>query len=299
MCEFWWELALQAGIKHQRLFSPHFFPHFAFFTIRFSSSCRQQLSKILLESKHFIIKLSHSGAQVALVSPLATVPTGFYLWQPQFGFFGWCFSEAFWRLSTGRLSFHQWLSESSFGSQQVWQGFASLKLCLSSKHSWQSVQERLSRSITYCNKVQRKPHKWTVPKPWLAGFACNISNHEDEGTVFPLWTPWSSKSQLLLCRPGQNIILHAGTWQTLAAPEPEMGKEVRRIQASEVCCSQRCCSSESLFSLAKLSGKSSSHRTKIPCRLPQWLMVMQETNGILLACQKKLLTLGQDWGRIL
>lgn len=51
---------------------------------------------------------------------------------------------------------------------------------------------------------------------------------------------------------------------------------------------------------ALLSGRSTGHNTKAACHLWPWLMVMQETNGISLARQKKLLTPHQqDWERII
>lgn len=136
-------------------------------------------------------------------------------------------------------------------------------------------------------------------KPCLPAFACNVSNYEQ--TVFCLWMPWSSKSQLLLFRPGQNIILQADAWQTdPSSPRAKDGQRVQEDSALQTVLSQCCQSGESSSSLAKLSGKFTSHHTKITCRLPEWLMVMQETNGILLACRKELLTLDQqDWGRIL
>lgn len=162
-------------------------------------------------------------------------------------------------------------------------------------------QQRLAGSIIYCNKIRESPtNRW-----------CQSSGSLDLPAIFlivktrrqffPSRCPKAPSPSFCSADLAKiSFSEPVPDRQTPAAPEPEMGKEVRRIQPSKVCCSQCCRSSESLSSLAKLSGKFTSHRTKIACRLPQWLMVMQETNGILLACRKKLLTLGQqDWGRIL
>lgn len=233
------------------------------------------------------MKRSHSGAQGALVGPLATVPAGCYLRQPQFGFLAWCFSKTFWRLSAGRLSFHQQLFESDSGPQQT---SANPKLCLSSKHSWHIW---LGPPSTVIKSRERPTNRWCQSAGSLDSPAIFLTMNTRRQFIFPSRRPkapnpnFSSTNlaQISFCEPVPD------KW-TPAAPEPEMGKEVRRIQPPEVCCSQCCRSSKSLSSLAKLSGKFTSLRTKLACRLPHWLMIMQETNGILLACRKKLLTLG-------
>lgn len=162
-----------------------------------------------------------------------------------------------------------------------------------------AVQQRLAGSIIYCNKVQGKPHKWMVPNPVCLHLPAMflIMNRQVFASGCPEAPSPSFRSSDLAKISFCKLMPDR---QTPAAPEPKMGKEFRRIQPSKLCCSQRCHSREGLSSLVKLSGKFTSHHTKITCRLPEWLMVMQETNGILLACRKELLTLDQqDWGRIL
>lgn len=65
-------------------------------------------------------------------------------------------------------------------------------------------------------------------KPCLPGSACNVSSCEHEQTVFCLWTPWSSKSQLSLFRSGQNLVLQADAWQT--EPCSPRAKDGQRVQ---------------------------------------------------------------------